>query len=237
MSIEAIAAVLHHSKASGSAKLILLGIANHQGDAGAWPAVSTLARYANITVRQAQKQIRVLEESGEVKIDYQAPEMTKHTNRYWVTVRCPKECDGSTAHRVNSTTGGGELYDTPGVNSTTPEPSMNRQEPKIGKATRIPLPFVITEEMRDWAETKIPGVDIDFETESFIDYWKAKPYHATKVDWPATWRVWMSKTKRTAQSKERSLPKADGPIPRGWVKALHNQGDHFECRPGEFGCK
>ena len=237
MSIEAIAAVLHHSKASGSAKLILLGIANHQGDAGAWPAVSTLARYANITVRQAQKQIRVLEESGEVKIDYQAPEMTKHTNRYWVTVRCPKECDGSTAHRVNSTTGGGELYDTPGVNSTTPEPSMNHQEPKIGKATRIPLPFVITEEMRDWAETKIPGVDIDFETESFIDYWKAKPYHATKVDWPATWRVWMSKTKRTAQSKERSLPKADGPIPRGWVKALHNQGDHFECRPGEFGCK
>lgn len=237
MSIEAIAAVLHHSKASGSAKLILLGIANHQGDAGAWPAVSTLARYANITVRQAQKQIRVLEESGEVKIDYQAPEITKHTNRYWVTVRCPRECDGSTAHRVNSTTGGGELHDTPGVNSTTPEPSMNHQEPKIGKATRIPLPFVITDEMREWAETKIPGVDIDFETESFIDYWKAKPYHATKVDWPATWRVWMSKTKRTAQSKERSLPKADGPIPRGWVKALHNQGDHFECRPGEFGCK
>ena len=25
--------------------------------------------------------------------------------------------------------------------------------------------------------------------------------------------------------------------PREWVKDLHDQGEHYECRPGEFGCK
>jgi hypothetical protein len=25
--------------------------------------------------------------------------------------------------------------------------------------------------------------------------------------------------------------------PRDWVKELHETGEHFECRPGEFGCK
>jgi hypothetical protein len=103
MSIEAMSAVLHHSRARGSTKLVLIGIANHQGDAGAWPAISTLARYANVSERQAQRAIRQLEESGEIKVDYQAPEMMKRTNRYWVTVRCPKECDGTTQHRVGVT--------------------------------------------------------------------------------------------------------------------------------------
>lgn len=25
--------------------------------------------------------------------------------------------------------------------------------------------------------------------------------------------------------------------PREWVKDMHDEGEHFECRPGEFGCK
>jgi hypothetical protein len=28
-----------------------------------------------------------------------------------------------------------------------------------------------------------------------------------------------------------------GPGYRVWVKNLHNIGEHFECRPGEFGCR
>jgi len=28
---------------------------------------------------------------------------------------------------------------------------------------------------------------------------------------------------------------ASQPVPRQWVRDLHNIGEHFECRPGEFG--
>ena len=27
------------------------------------------------------------------------------------------------------------------------------------------------------------------------------------------------------------------PVARQWVKDYHDRGDHWECRPGEFGCK
>lgn len=32
-------------------------------------------------------------------------------------------------------------------------------------------------------------------------------------------------------------PPADIPGARAWVKALHDQGEHWECRAGEFGCR
>jgi hypothetical protein len=30
---------------------------------------------------------------------------------------------------------------------------------------------------------------------------------------------------------------ASVPGPREWVQDLHEMGEHFECQPGEFGCK
>jgi len=32
-------------------------------------------------------------------------------------------------------------------------------------------------------------------------------------------------------------PAAEIPEARAWVRAEHNRGEHWECRPGEFGCK
>ena len=32
-------------------------------------------------------------------------------------------------------------------------------------------------------------------------------------------------------------PAAEGPGRRAWVRSLHDQGEHWECRAGEFGCK
>jgi hypothetical protein len=55
--------------------------------------------------------------------------------------------------------------------------------------TQIPEGFSISADMRAWAESKTPTVNIDTEHESFCDYWRA---HGTKMaDWTATWRNWM----------------------------------------------
>lgn len=208
MSIEAMSAVLHHSTASGSTKLVLIGIANHQGDAGAWPAVATLAKYANVSERQTQRAIRELEDKGEIRVDYQAPELMKRTNRYWVTVRCPRECDGSTHHRVGvtPTTPQGDTGDTPRVTPTTPESlSEPSEKPMLNKPSRIPETFVITDAMRTWATEHVPAVEINFETESFIDYWSAKATHATKLDWTKTWQVWMRENQK--RQYRRTTPK------------------------------
>jgi len=60
--------VLHHSKARGTAKLVLIGVANHEGDGGAWPALATLMKYANVDRRNAQRALTKLVELGELQV-------------------------------------------------------------------------------------------------------------------------------------------------------------------------
>lgn len=107
MSVEAIALALHHSRAKGAAKLVLLGIANHDGDGGAWPSMATLARYAGVTPDQARKLVKKLTELGEVRVLRQEggmPFTPDHLrpNLYQFQVRCPPDCDRTTRHRNRS---------------------------------------------------------------------------------------------------------------------------------------
>lgn len=98
------AAVLHHSRARGTAKLVLLGIANHAGDGGAWPAMDTLARYANVDRSNVKKALRALQGLGEVRVYVQGggpvdADDGRRPNRYDVLVACPLWCDRTAQHR------------------------------------------------------------------------------------------------------------------------------------------
>jgi len=145
------AIALNHSRAQGSARIVLIGIANHDGDGGAWPSVATLARYAGITARNVQKALTKLEELGEIKRITQAGgtnSMPDHTrpNLYRVTLRCPHNCDRTSRHQVGKTLSFDPLSpatppvgtDTPPVSLATPEPSSNHpqdQEERTGFST------------------------------------------------------------------------------------------------------
>jgi hypothetical protein len=104
MSVEHLAVVLHHSRAKGTAKLVLLGIANHEGDGGSWPSHATLAKYANVDVSNVRKALRQLASWGEVRIhvqeggDRDCPDELR-PNRYEVLVTCPAWCDRTPNHR------------------------------------------------------------------------------------------------------------------------------------------
>jgi hypothetical protein len=91
VSVESISLVLNHSKARGTAKVVLIGIANHDGDGGAWPSVRTLARYANVSERNVRKALRELSDLGEVVVLYNEGGMPgwdphQRPNRYVITV-------------------------------------------------------------------------------------------------------------------------------------------------------
>lgn len=107
------AAVLHHSKAKGTTKLVLLGIANHEGDGGAWPTIETLTRYGSCSRTRVKQAIQDLTAMGELRVDVQGggnsdTRADRRPNRYTVLLRCPYTCDGSTAHRE---TNGGQMGD------------------------------------------------------------------------------------------------------------------------------
>ncbi len=100
MSVEALTVVLNHSKAKGTEKLVLIGIANHHGEQGAWPSVATLARYSNMSDRRVQQVLKTLEESGELFIDTgKGAGVGKYkTNLYKILVTCPSDCSGFPQH-------------------------------------------------------------------------------------------------------------------------------------------
>ena len=46
MSVESISWALRVQELTPTDKLVLIGIANHDGDGGSWPSIATLAMYA-----------------------------------------------------------------------------------------------------------------------------------------------------------------------------------------------
>jgi hypothetical protein len=134
MSIEAMSAVLHHSKASGATLVIALGIANHQGDGGAYPSRATLARYGRCSERYVKLAIQQLINLGELVVQDRAGR--NGTNVYIMSVPCPPDCDRTTNHRPvqggnyaspggNYASKGGELHFPSGGNHASPKPSYN----------------------------------------------------------------------------------------------------------------
>jgi hypothetical protein len=127
MSLEAVAAVLHHSASTATARSVLTALAWHIGDdpeEGCYPSQSRLAKLAGCSVRQVQRNLQKLVELGEI-------EMSQHngvgyrfdriTNRYWITLDCPEGCDGTLSHNLRGVKKGktGRQLRLVGATSTT----------------------------------------------------------------------------------------------------------------------
>lgn len=100
--------VLNHSRAVGTDKVVLLGIAEHADKTlKAWPSVSTLARYANVHPRNVKRTLKKLQLSGDLRIDIQGGGTAdlsddQRPNLYTIRVSCPTSCDGSPQHRLKA---------------------------------------------------------------------------------------------------------------------------------------
>lgn len=61
-----------------------------------------------------------------------------------------------------------------------------------------PIDFAVNEKMRAWAAEKVPGVDIDEETDSFCDCEFPTPHK----NWTATWRNWMRREQKAINKQQ-----------------------------------
>ena len=252
MSIEALSMVLNHSRAVGSPKVVMLGIANHLGpDAteGAWPSQRRLAEYANMSERGVQKCIDKLVALGELRVEVAGGvSRDKYKpNRYWVTIECPPDCDRSMSHRM-----GERLYAegrTPvplGTNAGTPrgEPrfvqtvSEPEEEPLLNtkRARMVPENWTPSPQLHLDMEKKFPSLTISNEVEAFSDFHRAKGN--TFKDFDAAFRSWCRNAlKFQTPAQRKAETPTPGPGKREWVREMHMMGEHWACEPGEFGCK
>jgi len=108
------------------------------------------------------------------------------------------------------------------------------------RAQSIPEDWQPSEKLRTDCEEKFPTLIIANEVEAFIDFHISKG--SVFKDFDRAFRTWCRNATRyqkprTVIHKQELKPPADIPGHRDWVRSLHDQGEHWECREGEFGCK
>lgn len=75
------------------------------------------------------------------------------------------------------------------------------------RGSRIPDPYEISDELRGWAKSKTPDVDVAAACAEFVDYWRGVPgQKGCKLDWDATFRNRLRELQ--GRSKSRSNGKS-----------------------------
>lgn len=82
------------------------------------------------------------------------------------------------------------------------------------RATRLPKPFELPDEYRDFCRTERPDLDPDRVAAKFADFWHGKPgAGGKKLDWLATWRNWVREER--APARNGSTPHKHAPAAAG----------------------
>lgn len=77
---------------------------------------------------------------------------------------------------------------------------------KASRGTRIPDTFPLTELLLAWGREHAPAVDGRAETENWLDWHRAKG--DTAKDWAASWRTWMRRAQKDAESPRQGRLRA-----------------------------
>lgn len=104
-----------------------------------------------------------------------------------------------------SGSGSGRDQGKEGTNArATHSPIAPAEERSVKRGSRIPTPFLLTAEMRSWAKSETPDVDVEFETKEFADYWRTVPgQKGCKLDWVLTWQVRLREIQRRSRPSRR----------------------------------
>jgi len=101
---------------------------------------------------------------------------------------------------------GSDLGSDPGRTQVVPDNQEQEQEqdninnPPVGpprgtgakrapQPTPVPETFVLSDDLKEWASRVVPNLDVEGETEKFLDHHRA--VGSRFKDWQAAWRKWM----------------------------------------------
>jgi hypothetical protein len=226
MSVKVMSWVWDHSPAKHGERLVLLAIADNASDDGtrAWPSVAEIQRKTQLKESSVRASIASLSDKGQLIVEDQAG--PRGCNRYTVVMdpsrfqtppeSGPLQKDAADPSRF--------MAQTPPESGpvTVLEPSLNHplaQKPANKPSRRSPETpppdiFPVTPSMRSWAVANGITVDLDRETDIWLDHHRS---HENRFrNWTAAWKKWMRKT--------LTWPAARQPAAAGYgYRGLHEQ--------------
>lgn len=233
------AAVRDTSLSAGAFRtgVALSTFADSKSGEGAHPGQTKLAEMLGITDRAVRKNLDALESAGWIiKVSRGGRAgLENRASVYSLRIPTGTEVPGTQVPIGTQVPPGTEVpigtFRLPNRNfqASQPEPTvptiLSLTSPKASspKGTRkraplMPLPadFAITENLRTWARTKTPGLDLELETERFKNHAEANA--RTAASWAAAWRNWMLKALEYSAAKATSQPAGE------W----HHHDDSFD---------
>jgi hypothetical protein len=214
MSIQVMNAVWRNSKSKGRARLVLLSIADHQGEIGAWPSIETLAKMVNSSPRSVQRDIQELINLGELQVDFRsAPTSGPYkANRYWVKV------SGVTGEVPEVTNTASEVTDL--------DSEVTESASEVTAGGVLTLNRTLTKPIQE-------------ASERFDEFWDLYPKKIAKGD---ALKAWNKATKKKTADELLKLTKAysEGqlpevkyiPYPASWLnKELYESVEIAEAKP------
>lgn len=204
----------------------------------AFPSRETLARRALCNAKAVTKAIDELVSIGAVIKQHRKQGDSFQSNLYTLRRVGPH----MTSPRVTFDQGVGSDLTPPRVSddSLTITTELEPENYIFKTAKSLPHNFTPSATIQETFQDKYPELNYQETLEAFIDHHTAKG--SRFKDWDAAFRTWCRNAKRwsapkTVIHKQELKPAAEGPGRRDWVKQMHDLGEHFECKPGEFGCK
>ena len=162
----------------------------------------------------------------------------------WLRVERPKRPNGQYGpkawHLLNPATVGNSTMESvhSGTTSALKKNTKDKKTTKRGAREQTLQPdWVPDDRLLEMFATKWPLLDRGYEVEQFVLYWAERG--VPKKDWGLTFQRWMNAQQKAVADKGARFVKPAAVVPdaRAWVKKMHDIGEHWECREGEFGCK
>lgn len=214
--------MIREKRVPRNAVLVYASLASRSGLGGIHPSQATLAEESGLSERTVRNMLGELERLGVVL------RIRRTTGKRGKGNRLP---DGYTLHPngpadLPADVAGSNLQPESDVVPTGNEDASNRQDAATHssievepvevepdevaprkRGSRIPEPFMLTAEMKAWAASEVPGLDVVAHTREFVDHWRAASgASASKRDWVAAWRNWLRKARRWQQGSSKPDP-------------------------------
>jgi len=204
----------------------------------AFPSRETLAKRAHCHIKSVDRAIQELIDIGAVLKSHRRNGDSYQSNLY--TLKRVGTAVSPGRDRSDQGVGTGE---SPGRDTSVHLTRTTELEPENdskNKAKSVPADWKPSAEFLTECTAKFPTLIIANEVEAFIDFHIAKG--SVFKDLQRAFRTWCRNAARfsepkTVIHKQELKPPAEIPDARAWVKQMHDLGEHFECRAGEFGCK
>lgn len=199
MSIQAVAQVLDFELADPSAKLILIGIANHTSPNGhCFPSVRLLMRYSGLAESTVREKIRQLEEQKLIEVERTPGKSSIY--RLTLPLQRPDHPPPDSG--------------PPPLRQPDPNHNKNRKEPSCADAREgLPEDWGPSEKLRRKLDKDYPEIDIDEQARLFVLQNNAKGTLIAKPD--AAFEIWMARAPQLkVPAKARTPAPSAGRDPR-----------------------